>query len=119
MHYKRALQLSMERTLNSDEFCVLTVMAIEAQKIVVTKTGRVFKGSCCTILSNFTGAILADIQAFYIYLKAEGQVDNEPKNGMLKSFQNEFLQTHFNINAHIEQALGHHLFRDMYNLTTN
>jgi small nuclear ribonucleoprotein (snRNP)-like protein len=121
MNYKQAMKTALDQTLNSHEFHILTVMNIDLtfhpEHIVITQTGRVFKGNCIKIYENFTNAVLTDVQGHYIYLKAEGQIDNEPSGGSLRKFQKQFLTETFNFENQIEQILGNYLFRDTFVFT--
>ena len=121
MNYKQAMKTALDNTLNSEDFYILTIinidLAFHPEKIVVTRTGRVFKGDCIKIFTNFTEAILTDVQGHYIYLKAEGQIDDEPQGGSLREFQKRFLTETFNFENQVEQILGHYLFWDTFVFT--
>ena len=115
------MKTALDNTLNSEEFFILTVMNIDltfhSEKILVTRTGRVFQGDCIKIFNNFTQAILTDVQGHYIYLKAEGQIDDEPQSGSLREYQKQFLTDNFDFENQVEQILGHYLFRDTFVFT--
>jgi small nuclear ribonucleoprotein (snRNP)-like protein len=116
MQYKQAMQMALERTINSDQFNILTMLNVEpdlSHRLIVTKSGRVFSGGCLKIFEEFTNAVLSDIQGYYVYLKAEGQIDDEPCNGTRKAFQKQFLTDNFDLEDQIEQILAPHLFKNL------
>jgi hypothetical protein len=65
------------------------------------------------IFQLFLEAVLTDIQSYYIYVKAEGQIVNEPKGASLKLFQKGFLFSNFDLKTHVEQLMGHAFFHNV------
>ncbi len=113
MNFKDAMKKCLEHTLHSIDFEPLTLIQLSDEKILVTKSGRVFKGSTSSIFQLFLEAVLIDIQSYYIYVKAEGQIVNEPKGASLKPFQKEFLLSNFDLKTHVEQLMGHAFFHNI------
>ncbi len=117
MNYKDAMKKCLEHTIQSAEFQPLTLIQLNDCKILVTKLGRVFKGMTQIIYQSFLEAILSHIQSYYIYIKAEGQIENEPRGGSLKAYQKDFLSLTFDLNTHAEQLMGLAFFQNICHIS--
>ena len=113
MNYKDAMKKCLEHAIQSDEFQPLTLIQLHDCKILVTKSGRVFKGTTQTISQTFLEAIISHIQSYYIYIKAEGQIENEPRGGLLRAYQKDFLSSTFDLQTHVEQLMGLAFFHNI------